>query len=47
MLAQRGFNPPGFVFPISSAILERIDEYRNVLESYSARLLPLIKWELD
>lgn len=44
VLAQRGFNPPGVVFPISSAILERIDDYRGVLESYSARLLPLIKW---
>ncbi|WP_235871504.1 Fic family protein [Shimia sediminis] len=44
VLAQRGFNPPGVVFPISSAILERIDEYRRVLESYSARLLPLIEW---
>ncbi|MGA7809963.1 hypothetical protein [Bradyrhizobium sp.] len=27
------------------AILERIDEYRTVLESYSARLLPCVKWE--
>lgn len=45
VLAERGFNPPGVVFPISAAILERIDEYRTVLESYSARLLPLIEWE--
>lgn len=45
VLAERGFNPPGVVFPVSSAILERIDEYRAVLESYSARLLPLIEWE--
>jgi len=45
MLAERGFNPPGVVFPVSSAILERIDEYRKVLESYSARLLSLIEWE--
>ena len=45
VLTQRGFNPPGVVFPISSAILERIDEYRDVLESYSARLLPLIEWK--
>lgn len=45
ILARRGFNPPGIVFPISSAILEAIDEYRNTLESYSKRLLPLIKWE--
>jgi Fic family protein len=45
VLAERGFNPPGVVFPVSAAILERIDDYRDVLESYSRRLLPLIKWE--
>jgi len=44
VLAERGFNSPGVVFPISSAILERIDEYRAVLESYSKRLLPFIAW---
>lgn len=44
VLAQRGFNPPGLVFPVSAAILERIDDYRTVLESYSARLLPFIEW---
>jgi Fic family protein len=44
ILASRGFNPPGVVFPISAAILDRIGEYRLVLESYSQRLLPLIKW---
>jgi len=45
VLAQRGFNPPGVVFPVSAAILERIDDYGRVLESYSSRLLPLIEWE--
>lgn len=45
VLAQREFNPPGVVFPVSAAILEQIDEYRRVLESYSTRLLPLIDWE--
>jgi hypothetical protein len=45
MLAERGFNPPGVVFPVSAAILDRIDEYRAVLESYSARLLPHVQWE--
>ncbi len=45
VLAERGFNPPGVVFPVSSAILERIDAYRQALESYSRRLLPLIQWE--
>lgn len=45
ILSEMNFSPPGLIFPISSAILERIDEYRNVLETYSKRLLPLIDWE--
>ena len=45
VLARRGFNPPGVHFPVSSAILDRIDAYRGVLESYSRRLLPVIRWE--
>jgi hypothetical protein len=45
VLAQRGYNPAGVVFPVSAAILERIDEYKRVLEDYSRRLLPLIRWE--
>lgn len=45
VLAERGFNPPGVVFPVSAAILDRIDDYRAVLESYSTRLLPQIEWE--
>ena len=44
VLATAGYNPPGVVFPISAAILRRIDEYRTVLESYSAVTLPLIEW---
>jgi Fic/DOC family len=45
VLAERGFNPPGIVFPVSAAILDRIDDYRRTLESYSGRLLPFVKWE--
>jgi Fic family protein len=45
VLAQHGYNPAGVVFPVSAAILERIDDYRTVLEEYSRRLLPLIRWE--
>ncbi|WP_274943387.1 Fic family protein [Govanella unica] len=44
VLAERGFNPSGLVFPVSAVILERIDDYRRALESYSRRLLPLIHW---
>lgn len=44
MLAERGFNPPGLVFPVSAVILDRIDDYRRILESYSRRLLPHVRW---
>ncbi|PHZ86512.1 Fic family protein [Paremcibacter congregatus] len=43
-LAQKGFSPPGVIFPISAAILDEIEQYRIVLESYSKRLLPVIDW---
>ncbi|MBT0654284.1 Fic family protein [Geomobilimonas luticola] len=45
VLAQRGFNPAGVVFPVSASILARIAEYRAALESYSVRLLPMIEWQ--
>ena len=45
VLAGRGFSPRGVVFPVSAAILDRIDEYRRVLEDYSRRLLPVIQWD--
>jgi hypothetical protein len=45
VLAERGFSPTGIVFPISAAILERINEYRASLEDYSRRLLPVIDWQ--
>jgi hypothetical protein len=44
VLAERGFNPPGVVFPVSAVILDRIEDYRRTLESYSRRMLPLIRW---
>lgn len=45
VLAARGFNPPGVVFPVSAAILDEIDRYRATLETTSQRLLPHIRWE--
>ena len=44
VLAKRGFNPPGVVFPVSAAILDRISDYRAVLEDYSQRTLPVVDW---
>lgn len=45
VLTARGFNPKGLVFPVSAVIFDRIDDYRRVLESYSARMLPYIDWQ--
>ncbi|MBP1848090.1 hypothetical protein J2046_006380 [Rhizobium petrolearium] len=33
-----------FTRRVSAVILDRIDEYRRVLETYSRRLLPQIRW---
>ncbi len=44
VLARAGYNPPGFVFPISSAIERRMEAYKAVLESYSSEITPLIDW---
>jgi len=43
-LAAANYNPPGLVFPVSAAILRRLDAYRIVLETYSRPLLPEIDW---
>lgn len=44
VLAETGFTPKGLVFPVSSVILEKVLEYKSVLESYSSPRLPLIEW---
>lgn len=44
VLSKMNFAPRGFIFPVSAVILERIDEYREVLESYSKPLLDFIEW---
>jgi hypothetical protein len=44
VLAERGFTPKGIVFPVSTVILDRVHEYRQVLESYSRPRLEFIDW---
>lgn len=44
VLAEKGFVSKGLVFPVSAAILDRIDDYRQTLEHYSKARLDLIKW---
>ncbi len=45
LLAKLGFTPQGIIFPVSAAILERIDDYRKVLEAYSQPILEFIEWK--
>ena len=44
ILTSHGFTPKGIVFPVSAVILDRIEEYRRVLEDYSRPRLHLIEW---
>ena len=45
MLAKKQFSEQGIIFPVSSAIINKIDEYRKVLELFSLPLLDLIDWK--
>lgn len=45
LLSVMKFTPQGIIFPVSSAILDRIDEYRKVLETYSHPILDFIMWK--
>ncbi len=44
VLAERGFAPRGMVFPVSSVMLDRIDDYRVMLQAHSSPLMPFIEW---
>ena len=44
VLAERKFTPPGMVFPVSSVMLDRIDEYRAALQAHSGPLMSFIEW---
>ena len=44
VLLETGFTPQGLVFPVSSVILDRITEYRAVLEAYSRPRLDHVQW---
>jgi len=45
ILAEKNFAQQGMIFPVSASILDRIDDYRKVLESYSHPLLDFIEWK--
>jgi len=44
VLMERKFTPPGVVFPVSSVMLRRIDQYRESLQVHSSPLMNFIEW---
>ena len=44
VLAERKFTPPGMIFPVSSVMLDRIDDYRTTLQAHSHPLMTFIDW---
>jgi hypothetical protein len=44
VLAERKFTPPGMIFPVSSVMLDRIDDYRTTLQNHSGPLMTFIDW---
>jgi hypothetical protein len=44
VLAESGFTPKGVIFPISAVILERIKDYKAVLEQFTQPRLKYVEW---
>lgn len=45
VLLRKGYVAQNIIFPVSSIILERQNEYRNALEHFSRSCLDLIQWK--
>jgi len=45
VLLGKEYVSKGIIFPVSAIILERLDEYRRVLENFSRPRLDLIEWK--
>lgn len=44
VLSERKYTPPGMVFPVSSVMLDRIEDYRTTLQTHSGPLMNFIEW---
>ena len=44
ILSERGFTPKGVIFPVSSVLLDRIEDYREELCRHSEPLMQFIQW---
>jgi len=47
VLTKLGFTPQGILFPVSAAMLRDRIAYDQVLEGFSALIMPLIRYDLD
>ena len=45
ILAKMKFSHQGIIFPVSASILNHIDDYRKVLQTYSHPILDFIEWQ--
>ncbi len=45
ILTWMGYTKRDMIFPVSSAILDKISDYQEVLEDYSSQRIDLIEWE--
>lgn len=45
ILIRMGYTRRGMIFPVSAAILNRMDEYQSTLESYASQRIDLVAWE--
>ena len=45
ILAKLKFTPQGIIFPVSASMLERIEDYKKTLGSYSYPIQEFIEWE--
>jgi Fic family protein len=44
VLSRRGFGAPGFIFPVSAAMLRDRDGYDSALEAFSRAIHPFVDW---
>ena len=44
VLAEREFTPTGMVFPVSTVVLDHINDYRRTLKNHSRPLMEYIEW---
>ena len=45
LLSLMKYTPQGIIFPVSAAVLEKIEDYKKVLERYSHPLLDFVEWK--